>query len=280
MFALTSEFFEIKGSNGGEYWLQFCPMSNDDDYKNDCALNLILKNLNGNKPIEVEYKLWVENIYGQQMGQRKGLLFKETMNTAFDLDTIKVDTIDIGYRDPKFLHLDQLYSEGFVKNDILLICCTVNQVSSNKEDPITEKELREKLFSLYEQGFTGNCTIRVKDESFKRVFNLLAIFLSNKLKVPKNILMAHSAVFECMFTANGLKESETNQVEIKDFEPNVMKAFIKYLHLGQLDKTDIEPIALALFEMANKYLVNHLSVSLAFYFYQCFSMQKTKCEKP
>lgn len=69
--------------------------------------------------------------------------------------------------------------------------------------------------------------------------------------------MAQSEVFEKMLTSS-MEEAKTNEIKIFGVQPNIMEAFIKYLHLGQLN--DLDSVAQDLFVVADKYRVETLMV--------------------
>jgi hypothetical protein len=73
------------------------------------------------------------------------------------------------------------------------------------------------------------------------------------------ILSANSVVFERMFLTPNCKEVQTGILELKDTNADVMEAFIKYIHRGEIEIS--ETIAIDLFKLSHKYDVKPLIVS-------------------
>jgi hypothetical protein len=71
-------------------------------------------------------------------------------------------------------------------------------------------------------------------------------------------LAANSPVFERMFLTTACKEVQTGIVEIKDTKATVIEALIEYMHCGTVE--NLEPIAIELFKVADKYDVQPLKV--------------------
>jgi hypothetical protein len=62
-----------------------------------------------------------------------------------------------------------------------------------------------------------------------------------------------------MFMTGNCKEAQTGVVEITDVKAVVFEAFIEYIHRGKVDSLD--PIAVELLKLADKYDVEPLKVS-------------------
>lgn len=74
------------------------------------------------------------------------------------------------------------------------------------------------------------------------------------------ILVAHSNVFKRMFSTPNCKETQTGIIEIKDFKAPIIEALIQFMHIEEVD--NLEPNAIDLFKVADKYNVEGLKVSL------------------
>jgi hypothetical protein len=61
-----------------------------------------------------------------------------------------------------------------------------------------------------------------------------------------------------MFTS-GMKEQTTGVVEIADLDVKTMQAFVEYLHTEFVE--NLSEVALELFKLADKYMVDGLKVS-------------------
>lgn len=54
------------------------------------------------------------------------------------------------------------------------------------------------------------------------------------------------------------KEGQTNEIDIVDFDANTIENFVKWLYLGEIESDEL---ALELYFLAQKYLIEDLKVS-------------------
>jgi hypothetical protein len=80
-------------------------------------------------------------------------------------------------------------------------------------------------------------------------------------QVSKSILMAHSDVFDRMLQAN-MDESKSGIINFENTSIDTVKAFVKFVHLGEV--TDLDKPDRELFVLADKYDVRQLAVSTRF----------------
>lgn len=88
-----------------------------------------------------------------------------------------------------------------------------------------------------------------------------------EIKAHRIVLASKSIYFENMFNIR-MREAETNEVEVPDFEPNIMRAMIKYMYKGKLEfdcKEEKEPnqklqFYSRLMVAADKYQINNLKL--------------------
>jgi len=219
-------------SNGAQFSMEFDPVNQDEGGDNSyCSFFLNLKNLRGNKSVQLNYRLWIENNVGERLGG-----FNEVISHTFD-----ESSKSYGYSE--FLHNSLLYGSTatFVKDDTVFICCDVKVSRSLKRKlSSSESNLREKLYSFYEDDTAEHCILHVPKKKFK---------------VSKAVLIAQSEVFEKMF-ATDTKEKQENEVIITDATPEIMEQFIRYLYLQKIE--DLDAISQDLFILADKYAVEPL----------------------
>jgi hypothetical protein len=72
------------------------------------------------------------------------------------------------------------------------------------------------------------------------------------------ILAANSEVFKRMFMTSSCKEVQTGIINITDANAVIMEAFVEYIHRGKVEI--LEPVAVGLFKVADKYNVKPLKV--------------------
>lgn len=77
------------------------------------------------------------------------------------------------------------------------------------------------------------------------------------LPVHKFMLAAHSTVFEAMFRYE-MEEGKSNEIEVKDMEPEVFKAMVKFIYTANFDPGTLPLLTVDLFCAANMYNVKVL----------------------
>lgn len=102
------------------------------------------------------------------------------------------------------------------------------------------KALCQKLSKLQDSGTLSDFSIKVG---------------TDELKVHKVVLVMHSDVFEAMFNNSECKESQTNALEVVDFEFAAIKDFVHYLYTGEMKSNQN---ALDLFKLADQYNIEDL----------------------
>ena len=74
-----------------------------------------------------------------------------------------------------------------------------------------------------------------------------------KVRAHKSILMTRVPVFEAMFSS-GMKESQTNEVEILDSDFKSFEVFLRFIYCGKLPETEFDiQLEKNLIILANKY---------------------------
>jgi speckle-type POZ protein len=73
----------------------------------------------------------------------------------------------------------------------------------------------------------------------------------------KSILFARSKYFAAMFK-HPMKEQSTNQIKMKDIEPDVFQELLRFIYTGRVSTATMETMAANLFIAADKYLLDEL----------------------
>jgi len=221
-----SPVFKLKGS---EVKFQIVLAHENEEEGDHCPMWLQLSSLGNEESVDVKFRLWIENSAG----------------TKFMEEPLELENSFI-YEDQKdgdelFISHERLFSAelGFERNDSITFCCEILRIKPPRE--LSDLEFREQIYSLHEAGVTGDCILKVEDQDFK---------------VPKNILMAGSDVFDRMFDS-GTQESRTGVAKLEDVSVEIIQMFIKYLHLGGHLK-ELNQFAEDLFIFADRYVVRNL----------------------
>jgi hypothetical protein len=110
------------------------------------------------------------------------------------------------------------------------------------------------------------------------------------IPVHKFVLQARSPVFKAMLSST-MMESETNKINISDFDFDAVKEFIRFLYLDTCDKEVLDKHAKSLLAMAHKYdvkgllnitlkyLINTLSIDTAVELLQLADLYEVKILK-
>ena len=80
----------------------------------------------------------------------------------------------------------------------------------------------------------------------------------SSFKANKFMLTSSSSVFKAMFESN-MMESQTNEVKIVDFQPEVVEAMLEYIHTGWSNNLFTFPQEML--AAAHRYELEHLKVS-------------------
>jgi speckle-type POZ protein len=75
----------------------------------------------------------------------------------------------------------------------------------------------------------------------------------------KSILSARSDVFASMFK-HPMEEQSSNQVKIKDIDPDVFQMMLRFIYTGRVQVDKLEMMAAGLFIAADKYLLDQLKI--------------------
>jgi len=222
---ILSDMFEL-GESGIDFFLEmFSGIQTGDGHL--CAIDLNACRFEEDGLVNVQFKMWLENIYGKKLLDQP---LVKTYEFVCEGDCIRDDLI------PN----DQLYSSDFLKNDIVLVCCEILFIAKVEKNRLSfDLAFREKLHSLYKQDI-GDFVLEAEGRKFN---------------VSKVILMANSEVFERMLMSE-TRESKENVVKIEDVSASIMEKFVDYLYLGELDGLD--DFAEDIFVLADRYLVESL----------------------
>ena len=94
------------------------------------------------------------------------------------------------------------------------------------------------------------------------------------------MLLAHSDVFQAMFSHKESLENVQSRMTITDFDPEIIKQMLEYLYTGELSKKLSDENLVELLKIAEKYNLKMLkSASEAKLIQRLFFMSKTCIEK-
>uniref|UniRef100_A0A0K0F353 Speckle-type POZ protein-like (inferred by orthology to a human protein) n=1 Tax=Strongyloides venezuelensis TaxID=75913 RepID=A0A0K0F353_STRVS len=160
--------------------------------------------------------------------------------------------LDMGLGFSQFVKRDFLLNEsnGLLTNNKLTIQCEAEITdlkTENHDNPQTSMNIstpQSKLSfdygNLYDSSSFYDCVIKVED---------------TEIKSQKAILATRSPAFHDIFI-NASDESQTNIIEIKDFNVEVVEKMLKYIYKDEV--SDIQDMANEIFEIANEYKLDGL----------------------
>lgn len=159
---------------------------------------------------------------------------------------------DWGFK--KFIRRDFLLDEsnGLLPEDKLTIFCEVSVVadtvnitgqSNLTHFKVPECRLSEDLAQLFENQAFSDCMLMCNGREFG---------------VHKALLAARSPVFAAMFE-HGMRESQSDRVDVTDVDPDVMKEMLRFMYTGNAPSLD--KMADDLLAAADKYQLDRLKVS-------------------
>uniref|UniRef100_A0A0K0EZY8 Speckle-type POZ protein-like (inferred by orthology to a human protein) n=1 Tax=Strongyloides venezuelensis TaxID=75913 RepID=A0A0K0EZY8_STRVS len=233
---IISPTFVVGSEERSEWCLHICPNGQDEDSKEYISVYLTLL-----KPDKAKAKYRFSILNDK----------KEEKNVKFVTESEDfVKDISLGFSQfvKKVFLLDR--SNSLLFNDKLTIQCEVEIIELKTENcsnpetlmniSIPQSKLSLDYGNLYDSSFFYDCVIKVEDK---------------EIKVLKAILAARSPVFHDIFTSAS-DESQTNIIEIKDFNVEVVEKILIYIYTDEV--ADIQNMANQMFEIANIYELDGL----------------------
>ena len=141
--------------------------------------------------------------------------------------------------------------ENLGRGDIT-ISCKIESI--NRKQP-TEAYLYETAISEAEQ----DRFLRQLEEVFenKPLSDVTFNIRCRKFSAHKIVLAMRSPVFGAMFR-HPTKEMQSNQVEVKDVDPDVFQEILRFIYTGKTQLTAMNKMATGLLAAADKYLLEDL----------------------
>uniref|UniRef100_A0A0K0F3D5 Speckle-type POZ protein-like (inferred by orthology to a human protein) n=1 Tax=Strongyloides venezuelensis TaxID=75913 RepID=A0A0K0F3D5_STRVS len=233
---IVSPTFIIGDKERSEWCLLVYPNSYNEESKGYVSVGLIML-----KPDKAKVKFSLSILNDK----------KEEENVKFvteSEDFVK----DMGLGFSQFVKRDFLLNEsnGLLNNNKLTIQCEAyisDLKTENHDNPqtsmnisIPQSKLSFDYGNLYDSSSFYDCVIKVEDK---------------EIKAQKAILAVRSPAFHEIFTSAS-DESQTNIIEIKDFNVKVVENMLKFIYNDEV--SDIEDMANEIFEIANKYKLDRL----------------------
>uniref|UniRef100_A0A0N5CAB1 Speckle-type POZ protein-like (inferred by orthology to a human protein) n=1 Tax=Strongyloides papillosus TaxID=174720 RepID=A0A0N5CAB1_STREA len=141
-------------------------------------------------------------------------------------------------------------SNGLLVNNCLVIFCEADIIDFKYENhdnseastniSIPPSKLLSDYGNLFGSPLFYDCVIKVED---------------TEIQVQKAVLAARSPTFHDIYSSAS-EESQTNIIEIKDFNVEVVREMLKYIYTDEV--SDIHNMADQMFEIANKYGLDRL----------------------
>ena len=101
-----------------------------------------------------------------------------------------------------------------------------------------DRRLRDDMEKLFDNKDSADVTFNFPD---------------GRVKAHKSILATRVPVFEAMFSS-GMKETQTNDVEILDSDVKSFEAFLRFIYCGKLPEAELDTqLAQSLMILAKKY---------------------------
>jgi len=217
----------------------------------------------GNISVGVVVKL--KNTEGAQW-KRIGILGAENSNGFFfkSISYLKSKSNQLGAANPnvrfvwdKFLPHTKVLDEknsSFFPNGVLTVKAIIK---IQGEEIVTSRTSKLPLIS--ETQLKGELSGQFRKMLDSHRFSDCKIICQGEtIPCHRNVLSARSEIFGAMFE-DIMKESETGEVEIKDFDVGTIKAMVIYMYTGELGEVDLtNEINEQLIRAADKYLLNGL----------------------
>ena len=143
-------------------------------------------------------------------------------------------------------------SENFVGQNIAISCkiesLIVNTTATQKyfDETVISDQVSSRILHQLEEMFEK---MPLSDVTFN--------IRGRKFSAHKNILAMRSPVFAGMFH-HPTREMQSNQVEIKDIDPDVFQEVLRFIYTGKTQSTAMDKMAPGILAAADKYLLEDL----------------------
>uniref|UniRef100_A0A0N5C048 BTB domain-containing protein n=1 Tax=Strongyloides papillosus TaxID=174720 RepID=A0A0N5C048_STREA len=240
---IMSQTCVIGDKDKSEWCLWIYPNGDDEESKEYVSVYLTLLNPDKAK-VKVRFSI---------------LNDKEEEINVDNIDEVIDLTKNLGLGIPKFIKKDFLLdkSNGLLNDDKLTILCEGEIINFKSDDQDSTETLRKvtipqsKLLSNYGNMFDSSlftdCIIKVED---------------TEIKAHKAVLAARSPVF-CEIFNGSSEESQTNVIEIKDFQVEVVREMLRYIYTDEV--SDIQNMANDVLAIADIYKLERLKAISAQY---------------
>lgn len=154
------------------FCLRFDPTNlNEYGNKNYSSLFIVPRNLDNERPVTLEWKLWIENTDGRTIREQACIDCFWISLRSCTLDSKRVFSMPRGWGYSQFVSYTQLYPPSdFVKNDTIFVCCEIcRDVSQPDFRPFElENKAAENMWLFHNQpDAEDECTIQIGMENFK-----------------------------------------------------------------------------------------------------------------
>jgi speckle-type POZ protein len=165
-------------------------------------------------------------------------------------------SISSNTRFPEFLFCTErtkLKSGNSVSGNITISC----KVESINKNQLTGKETTIGKMVIIDQH--QDRILHQLEEMFEKMplsditFNIRG----QKFSAHKSILAVRSPVFAAMFQ-HPTKEMQSNQVKVKDIDPDVFQEVLRFIYTGKTESTAMDKMAPGLLAAADKYILEDL----------------------
>uniref|UniRef100_A0A0N5B282 Speckle-type POZ protein n=1 Tax=Strongyloides papillosus TaxID=174720 RepID=A0A0N5B282_STREA len=233
---IISPTFVMGSKERSEWCLLIYLNGQNEKYKEYVSVYLVLK-----KPNKVKVK-FRRSILNDEEGEGNVCNVKNVV----DLDKGQ------SWGFPKFVKNVFLLNKwnGLLVNDTLTIICETEIIDFKSENhdnldtsinvTTPQSKLSLDYGNMFESSLFYDCVIKVED---------------TEIKVHKAVLATRSPAFYDIFNSTS-DESQTNIIEIRDFNIEVVREMLKYIYTDEV--SDIQDMTNEMFEIANKYELDRL----------------------
>ncbi|KAI6204266.1 hypothetical protein M3Y94_00652800 [Aphelenchoides besseyi] len=213
---VVSEFKDVK------FAVQFYPKGDREDFKDRCAVYLIVKDFAGYSKVPVQFEFWMEN--------KESRLHKVALNHMFETA--------MGHGRPTYIALDDLRT--FVQIIPFNVCCNVQPIIDSMAISKTVLDQEPTFALFFNNPLFSDVEICVDNEVFK---------------VSRAIISGSSPVFRAMFDKE-TEEQKSGVVKIKGFEAAMVEKMLIYIY--KYEVVNLHEVATELLPVADYYQVNTL----------------------
>ena len=199
----------------------------------------------------------INNLFSTDLADISKIVIRHVPPDAKGWQVLVPDNIDV--ENKAYSTNSKIVIENFELTSKLLVDCEIGVILEMHNWSGSYEQMEPTLDST----FAADVLRELYDS--QKGSDVVLVVGQRQFNAHKAILMARSEYFNAMFE-NQMTESQTNRVDIKDFDENVIEVLLKFLYTGRVTQLT-DDVCPQLLSAADKYQLNDLKSICGQYLY-------------